>query len=286
MLTEEWLNEVNTEFSEENIAHIQRPFEALRKYSIEFGCSIAFDSEVGKAIFEWFKANTKGDAHNMGAMFSSTFFHDGEFWELEIPVFFGTVQINPYDALSNMPAPVMKRLAGHPERSSGYLRHWADCFDFGLGFDEISKTDGLNTFGKDFFNAGYEELSSAASLLRKTRTNPRAVMGARMATEMFFKAYAGLKGLLSEGEARGISHHLDRGLDKMIDISGFSYLESVRSSLSIYPDISDRYKAQSMSKPDLWKAFQLAQMIGALVARQFSDYDVLSSVEQEIASNK
>jgi hypothetical protein len=284
MITEEWLKLVNAEFSDNNIPHIQRPFEAMRKYSIEFDCPVALGSQAGNAIFEWFKINTKGDAHKMGAVFSSTFFYDGEFWDLEIPILYGNVELNPYDSLSNMPAPIISSLTEHPEKSIEYLRHWANCIDFSLGFDAISKTDGLNAFGKDFLNAGYEELSSAASLLRKTRSNPRAVMDARMAIEMFFKAYAGLKDLLTEKEARGISHHLEQGLDKMIDISGFNYLNSVRSSLSIYPEISDRYKAQNMSKPDLWKAFQLAQMIGGLVTRQFSGYDTISSIEQVIAS--
>jgi hypothetical protein len=283
--TEDWLNKINAEFSEENIPHIQRPLEALRRYSIEFRCSIAFGSSEANSIFEWFKANTKSDAHYMGPIFSSTYFYDGEFWDLEIPVFFGTVNLNPYDSLSNMPAPIMQKLQGHAEKSIEYVRHWADCFDFGLGFDEIREIQGLNSFGKDFLSAGYEELSSAASLLRKTRANPRAVMDARMALEMFFKAYAGLKNLLTEREAMKISHHLDKGLDKMIDISGYEYLRFLKPRLSIFPDISDRYKAQSMSKPELWQAFQLAQMIGALVTRQFSEYDVLSDVEQAIDSN-
>lgn len=286
MLTEEWLNGINAEFSKKNIPHIQRPFEALSKYCIEFGCSIALDSEVGNRIFEWFKKNTRADAHNIGAIFSSTYFYDGEFWSLDIPVFYGTVELNPYDSLANMPSPIVQKLANDPEKSLEYARHWADCFDFGLGFDEISKTEGLNAFGKDLISAGYEELSSAASLLRKARPNPRAVMDSRMAIEMFLKAYAALNGLLTEKEAMKISHHLDLGLDKMIKISGLKYLDSIRAGLSIYPSVSDRYKAQTMSKPDLWKAFQLAQMVGAMVSRQFSGYDALSHIEQVIASNQ
>lgn len=287
MPTEDWLNKINAEFSEENIPHVQRPFEALRRYSIEFRSSIAFGSSEANSIFEWFKTNTKSDAHYIGSIFSSTYFYDGEFWELEIPVFFfGTVNLDPYNSLSNMPAPIMERLKGHSEKSIEYVRHWADCFDFGLGFDEISKIQGLNSFGKDFLNAGYEELSSAASLLQKTQVNPRAVMDARMTVEMFFKAYAGLKNLLTEKEAMKISHHLDKGLDKVIDISGYKYLNFLKPRLSIYPDISDRYKAQTMSKPELWQAFQLAQMIGALVMRQFSEYDALSDIEQAISPNK
>ena len=110
-------------------------------------------------------------------------------------------------------------------------------------------------------------------------------MHTRMALEMFFKAYAALKGLLTESEAKKIGHHLERGLTKMIYISGLGHLESVRPQLSIYPDISDRYKAQMILKSDLWKGFQLAQMMGAIVVRQFSDYDALSEFERSISND-
>lgn len=286
MITEEWLNKINSEFSMDNMPHIKRPFEALRIYSVEFGCSISFNSDLAKFVFNWFYRNTKSDAHKLGPIYISTFFYDGEFWDLDIPQFFGTVNLDPYNSLKNMPESIQERLAKNSEESTEYLLHWADCFDFGLGFDVVGKSDGLNEFGSNFLKAGYEELSSAASLLRAPKVNPRAVMDARLAVEMFFKAYAGLNGQLAEKEAMRMSHHLEKGLKKMVDVSGDHSLAELEPKLSIFPEISDRYKAQTMSNGELWECFQLAQHIGALVLRNFSGYDALSDIKRAISSKK
>lgn len=286
MITEEWLIRINSEFSKKNMPHIKRPFEALRIYSVEFGCSVAFNSDLANFVFEWFERHTKGDAHKFGPIFSSTFFYDGEFWELDIPQFFGTVKLDPYSSLKNMPSAIQERLIANSDESTEYLLYWADCFDFGLGFDVVGESDGYDEFGINFLKAGYEELSSAASLLRAPRVNPRAVMDARLAVEMFFKAYAGLKGQLDKNEAMNISHHLEKGLRKMVDISGDQSLEELKPRLGVFPAIADRYKAQTMSNAELWDCFRLAQHIGALVLRHFSDYDALSDIKLAIRSNK
>lgn len=279
MISEEWLVKINSEFSKKNMPHIKRPFEALRIYSVEFRHSVNFNSELADFVFKWFENNTKSDAHKLGPVYRSTFFYDGEFWELDIPQFFGTVNIDPYSSLQNMPGTIRKRLVENYDESTQYLLHWADCFDFGLGFDVVGKSNGLDDLGSNFLKAGYEELSSAASLLRQPKINRRAVMDARLAVEMFFKAYAGLKGRLDQNEAMSISHHLGKGLEKMMDVSGDQSLQELKPRLGVFPSIADRYKAQTMSNAELWNCFQLAQHIGALVLRDFSDYDALSGIK-------
>lgn len=266
--------------------HVKRPFEALRIYSVEYRCSVGLNSDLANFVFKWFESNTKGGSHKLGPVFSSTFFYDGEFWELDIPQFFGAVNLDPYKSLKNMPAAIQERLIANSDDSVEYLLHWADCFDFGLGFDVVGKSDSYDEFGSDFLKAGYEELSSAASLLRAPKVNPRAVMDARLAVEMFFKAYAGLKRRLDKKEAKNISHHLDKGLEKMVEISGDQSLKELEQNLRIFPEIADRYKAQTMSNAELWDCFRLAQHIGALVLRHFSDYDALSDIKLAISSKR
>jgi len=277
-----WLEEINCEFTEKNIPHKQRPFEALRRLAIDKGISTYIGSELSNMIFDWFKKNTKDGVHNIGTLFSSTYFYDCEFWELEIFVFFGTVRIDPFNSLTDMPPVIKKKLSTDPIMKVDYLRHWADCFDFSSGFHSIRSSKKLNSFGQDFMNAGFEELNSAVTLLRTNRLNPRAIMDSRMAVEMFFKSYAALHNSLTEKEAKRISHCLEEGLEKMIYLTGQQKLEELRPKLAVYPEISNRYKAQTLERTDLWTGFHTAQTIGAIVTRQFSDYNILSDIEKEI----
>src|SRR3989339_1108544 len=99
---EDWLQKINEEFSRENMPHGKRPFDALARYSKEKAVAVAFGSDLASYVFEWFKKNTKEDAHMVGALYCSTYFYHGEFWDVEIPVFYGTVNFNPFDSLSNM----------------------------------------------------------------------------------------------------------------------------------------------------------------------------------------
>lgn len=282
MLTEDWLIKTNIELSKNNIKHLARPMAAISAYAKEFKIPVGFNSQIALKISDWFKSNTRQDTGLMAALFESTYFYDGEFWVLDIPFFWGSVKLEPFNSLKNMPDSIKERLINDSDYSIDFVRHWANCFDLGLGYNEISQTMYNIRFGLGFFKAGIEELQSAATLLREHKLNSRILQNSRMAVEMFFKSYAALRNKLNDEEARKISHDLTKGLEKLVIISGNQKYTSIASELSVYPLIKDRYVAQNASTIDLWNAFRLAQKIGAIVARELSSFDALSEIESKI----
>tara|TARA_R110002072_G_scaffold11196_2_gene50981 strand:+ start:141607 stop:142461 length:855 start_codon:yes stop_codon:yes gene_type:complete len=282
MVTEEWLNKLNEEFAKADMPHMKRPFEAWERYSLESKVSSSLDSPEVKKIFAWFKQNTKEDAHQVGSIYSSVYYFDAEFWDVHVPVFYGTVNFDPVDALSNMPEGVKQRLRSDEERTVEYVLHWADCFDFGVGYLDVAQSKTLNKFGLDMLKGGYEELTSAASLLGKSKFNPRAILDARMALEMFMKSYAAMKGRLTEAEAKKIGHDLHAGLQKFLDVSGMQDIKAVSKHFGVYPEVHDRYKATKTNKAEQWKGFHLAQSMGALVIREFSDNGAMTQIVKQL----
>nr|WP_287413315.1 hypothetical protein [Pseudodesulfovibrio sp.] len=272
MMTEEWLKNINNEFCKKDIAYKQRPFMALSKFSIENNnMIIKLNSDVAQKVFNWFKENAKKNIYNIGSLYSSTYFYDGEFWEVEIPNFYGKVQLNPLESLKDMPILIKNRLLADFVKVDEYKKHWKNCLDFALNYNAVKVSENINEYGLQLFKAAYEEITSASILLNEKRTNPRALFNSRLAVEIFLKSYLAIDKNFIEKNAIEIGHDLKKGLKKVIKKSNFQSFKDLENQLNIFPNfIKERYKPQIDDKRILWKAFSLTQHIGALVAYEFS----------------
>lgn len=57
-----WLIKINEEFIKNEIPPLERPFEAISKYSREFNVNILMgfgNTQVTQKIFEWFEKNSR-----------------------------------------------------------------------------------------------------------------------------------------------------------------------------------------------------------------------------------
>ncbi len=154
--------------------------------------------------------------------------------------------------------------------------------DYGLGIDDLRKTQGLNEFGAQLLMSADQELRASTSILCQHRPDPRAILNCRMALEIFFKSYVALKNGLSQNQAKAIGHNLNKGLDKFFEASGLNDWERSRQLLSVFPDIQERYKEQDITFQRLWDGYSLAHSVGAVIVREFTDRNML---EQVMASN-
>ncbi|MBU1056497.1 MAG: hypothetical protein KKC46_22105 [Proteobacteria bacterium] len=283
MINESELEKLNEEFRKEDIEPRRRPFEALRRISMQTNRSIIFPSAEADFVFKWFEANTKPGAHTVGFQHQGTYYYDSTFWSVNIPIIFGSVQLNALDALHEMPQKIKDNLYGNRKAIWDYIIFWADCIDFGYAYDDLYKDKNHDTFGRQLLCAGYEELSSATTLLLEHRPNKRAIMNCRMATEMLLKCFIALKDGLTETQAKKLGHNLENIFVNFLEVSGYQHLAEIKNLLRVFPDIHERYKAQEADNLSLFNGYCFAQSIGALIARAFTDRNTLPQV---MPSNK
>jgi len=278
MISESELFELNEELRREDIAPGVRPWEAMRRISQRTKRSIDFPSAEANFIFEWFKLNTKPGSQEMGHLYQGAYYYDSTFWGVSLPITFGIVIINARDALYNMPDTIKKILANDKKAVNDYAFFWANCVDFGSTYEELYKDKNYDSFGRQLLNAGYEELSSATTLLLENRPNKRAILNCRMATEMLLKCFIAFKVGLSENQAKKIGHDLNELFNKFLEVSGNHNLSKIKDVLQVFPDIHERYKPQNIDNKSLFKGYCFAQFIGAVIARTFTDQDALSQI--------
>lgn len=278
LLSEEWLKKLNKEFRDAGVEQRRRPWEAIRRYSDEFQVSIDISSGLAKQIFEWFAAHSKPGAHQVGSLYESVYFYDSSFWSVSIPIVYGTAKLNALESLYQMPKHLSAELLSDNKQAWDYMVFWADCADYGLGLDDLKKTSNLNKYGMQLLLSGDQELRAAASILKQPRPDSRAILACRMAVEIFLKAFIALKVGLTEKQAIAIGHDLNKGFDRFIEASGFTHWEAIRSKLSIFPEIHERYKVQKAPLNLLWDGFSIAQSFGVATIRAHTDRNTLEQI--------
>ncbi|MCE9664819.1 hypothetical protein LY622_15365 [Halomonas sp. M5N1S17] len=282
MVSEDWIANLNKEFRDAGIDQRRRPWEAIRRYSDEFNTAVDISSDVAKTIFKWFEDHSKPGVHQVGNQYEAVYFYDCQFWVVSIPIMYGTVQLNALDCLHEMPDVIKQEMMADHREAWEYTIYWADCLDYGMGIDDLRKTQGLDEFGYQFLMSADQELRAATSILSQHRPDPRAILNCRMALEIFFKTYIALKNGLTQSEARAIGHNLNKGLDRFIEVSGLDDWERIRQLLSVFPEVHERYKEQDITFQRLWEGYSLAHSVGAVIVREFTDRNTL---QQVMASN-
>lgn len=262
----------------EDIEPHKRPFEAIRRYSTEFNASVRFGSDLSEAIFEFFKSRSKPGAFNVGSLYKTIYYFDSEFWPVHIPIVYGSVSLDARQCLRKIPETIKDEIFSNKELAWDYMVFWADCVDYAFGVDDLSESTNLNPFGFELLQAADQELRGILTLIEDRRARGRAVLACRMAVELFFKSYLALKGALTKDEARRISHDLEKIFDRFLATSQYTNWASVRVLVQSFPPIHARYERVDFADRQLWKFVALAQSIGAVICREYTDRNVMSQI--------
>jgi len=275
---EEYLETLNEEFKQKHIEHKQRPFEFFSRYSIAINKPINLSSDFAKYIFEWFKKRAKDGAHNIGSLYTSAYYYDAQFWELSIPIFFGTVELNSLESLKEMSDSDKEKILKNDKQKLDYIACWSNCLDYAMGFSELVQKTDIDSFGRSLLLSANEELRSATNNLLSLPVQKRAILNCRTAVENSLKAYLALKRGLTEKEAKNFSHNLSKLLDETIKIAGNENLNSLRGRFNKLPNIESRYKEQTLTFLELWNGYVLAQCVNSFVVRDFTGHNILSQM--------
>lgn len=275
-IPEEWLDEVNRKMGEDGVPHISRPFEALRLWTIKNQCSIRFDSPATKSVFLWFEAHSPTGAHAIGSLFTGVFYFDGHFWRVAIPVAYGTVQMNAVDSLIDIPGSIRKWLMESQKNLFEYCALWVDVMDYGYGMNDLRNGGGVSGFAAQLATSADRELRATVQLLTESarQPNPKAMETARMATEMFLKAYLAAHAGLTESDAqKRLSHDLAKAAERCQLVVNQGEFGAIARAVVLFPAMGDRYEGKTYSNETLWQAYCTAQLSGTTFVRSMTDRD-------------
>ncbi|MGI8654034.1 MAG: hypothetical protein ACR2LC_02305 [Pyrinomonadaceae bacterium] len=224
-LTDEWLEQTNEELSKKDVPHKRRAWDAWMEWSKYTGVSSSLDNEDVKKIFEWLEKNTKSGSQYFGPMYMGSVYYDSCFWPVFIPVVYGRVKLDAAKSLRTMPESIKSRLKQDQEAFLHYAAIWADCVDYGFGIEEAMHNHSISAFGQELLRSGNQHLNATVTLLHEEIPNPKALETARMAMEMFLKAFLAAKIGLTEKEAKDkFGHNLEKVVDRCLSVNNQSEL--------------------------------------------------------------
>lgn len=273
--TPEWLQQINADFIATGTPHGQRTWKAISIWSDANGLPINMFSPRAKRIQAWFRENINPVSDSVGPIAAAAFFYDTSFWEVTIPLCYGSPSLNPLDML-RMKASVKARLAEENEKYV-YLKFFADTYDYFYTVEDVLPTLSSKPLLANFIGAGRAQIKQAASLLLGQHPNPKAAEAARFALEMFLKTFLIARGLTESELKDKFKHHLDRLLAKCLEFEPASPLRALEPKLPLYPDVSARYRTDVIAPRDLWNMYYAAQSAGAIVMRPMSNRDIAST---------
>ena len=273
------LEDVNNKLRKDDVEYRVRPLKAIPIICEKLNISISIPSKESDFIFDWFEKNGKSGNQKQGHYHQGVFLYDAEFWSVSIPLMYGEVEINCLDALHDMPSNIRASLTNDKRTYWEYVYFWSDCIDFGYAYGDLVEDQKQKGFCIELLKAGYEELSSATSLMLEHRPNKRAILNSRMAAEMLMKSFICLKQGLTEEEAKNFGHNLKSLLKEFIKCSGYNTLECMHDLLTVFPKIHERYNEQLATKNDIFSAYVFAQSVGAILAREFTDRNTVAQIK-------
>jgi hypothetical protein len=271
----EWLEAANLRYQAQELPAIHRPFKACSEYSVDFKQNVMLQSPVADAIFKWFYARSDYEAHLIGRLFSGVFYYDAYFWPLHIPISYGQNKIEPLACLQTMPEALKTQIRKNQQPLDLYF---ADCFDYGNAISEIATSVLFTNRAKTLLESADKELIGALTQLIVPRPNTKAILGLRMASEIFMKALLVQDMNLSEQDLKGLGHRIDVLAQKCFDVTEVDDFKTLANSSSVYPDIADRYQGAARQLSEVGEAVRVTQTIASSVMRRYTPHNMRATV--------
>lgn len=271
-----WLGAANQRYSAEGIPHKGRPFRALSDLTRQYNCTLLLSDPLAKQIFKWFYEHSPPGAHQIGSVYTGVHLYDTAFWPVHVPLIFGQVSVNALDCLNTMPAQIKSALEASHRDIWMYVAHWVNCMDYGYGRMDLEGGSRLQPRALNFLGAAHSELVGANAQLLEPRPNVKAILGMRMATEIFLKAVLVQECSLTDNQLKKISHKLEDAANACAEATNEKAFAEIGKGVLLFPPVSARYENTEWSSASVWQGATLAQVTGATVTRLYTDRDMRS----------
>jgi hypothetical protein len=258
-IPDEWLEKMNQSYRREDVPIDKRPWRAIEDWSKAQTNTVLVTSEQINKVFNWFEKNSKAGSLAMGSIYTGAFYFDSSFWPVHIPRIYGQVNLDPFDALNKMPAQIMNQLRADTDKISEYINLWVDCLDY--AYTIIYSSDKM-------LQSAHKELVATVSLMLEIPPRAKAVESARMATEMFLKAFLLMRGVKTiEQVEKKLKHNLTTAIECCIKVTDRQELRMIRDMLKCFPSIRERYEGKERSSKEIWRCYATAQFTGSTIMR-------------------
>lgn len=275
--TEAWLVRINQALRAEDVPPRQRPFLAWRAYADEYHLAIALNNPIVKRIFEWFQMNTQVGSHLGGPLFRGAYFFDASFWPLQVPIIYGSVELNVWASLQTMPDALKAAVARDKEAMAQLIDTWTSAVDYAFSFGDLTRPPPPR-FALDLLMSADRELRGIGDLLLAPRPSAKAAHSAALAIELVGKFFLALRGNLDDAAARQLGHNLVAILSRCGEKAPIRDLSVLIERAKLLPGPVDRYAGTEPPPRYLWEAYLTALLTAANLLRPFTNRDVGDSI--------
>jgi hypothetical protein len=273
-----WLQSANDRYRAAELPLKARPFHAMSDFTKQYRCSLGMNSPTAKAIFRWFEEHSPPGAHAVGSMFTGAFYFDTCFWPLHVPIIFGRAKIDALNTLETMPEPLRDELQRSREDMWRLAFYWVDCCDYAYGLDDALKSNTLDLRARDFLVSADAELIGAVSQLLIQRPNTKAILGLRMATEIFLKTLLIQETDVDETRLKRLGHKLSDLAESCFAATAAPDFKDIARNATAFPEINERYDSAEWPLIQVWHAAVIAQATAATIVRKYSGRDMRPQV--------
>lgn len=298
-VTSQWLEETVNEFRQSGITDGRKKSRLAvekwrRENAVKLSLVIDFETamqhqyaQIDK-IKSYFLTQSDKDRRYIGATFVGIFYYSGSFWEFVVPTVLGRASIKLLDQLE-MAKEIRQDFYKDKDALNKYISVYEDTIDYCYGINEIEKIC-PNDFSKELFRSGDKHIRSAISLLNQEKANGKAIEDARMAVEIFLKAFLSIKENLSDKDFKAnYGHFLERSLNNKRYLGLFESsishnlndLSNIKSRIGIFPPVESRYEATEWTLGELWTAYWLALETGVTVLRELTGRNSKGTIKRQ-----
>lgn len=266
--------DIDTALLNEGYTPHQRPLHASLRISDMLGMKVNIGDENDKLIeivhFVYESLYRMDDLYMPPMHIGTVMFRD-IFLPIYIPVFYGTVAIDPVKSLHLVPENTVKWMLMNNESASTFIDQWIDLFDFVYGLDEISKGQDYSAKALEFWQLAKQQLEGAAATLLGSIDKYTVIQNSIISMELMLKG-ALLACAETEENLKRIGHRMDKLLEAACDYMPKADHDRLQLVINRTPAlVTRRYEAKDYKRTELGQILMDAQFVSGEVVRQFSD---------------
>jgi hypothetical protein len=262
-----WLRDVNLRYRVQGLDAKQRFFQAIKDLVNEHGYSGDFSSPSASVVSEFFKQETKSNSQTFGNLFKGAYFFDSSFFPVEIPISFGSLKVDPLNALTGMPGQLREDIRSNAQELTEYEKTWVLCRDYALGYNLLDQAKVTKPDARASLRKGRDALETVVGQLLELRPNSGAALNSQLAVEIHLKTFLIEKVGLDEAALKKIGHNLVKAIEACQSFTAIPELSPIKADLTVFPGIDDRYKGPIRSNMELWKPYRYAQEVATIIVR-------------------
>ena len=202
----------------------------------------------------------------VGGLHGGAFMFRGIAVEVRVPLFFGSVQIHPFE--HNDLSPRQKEwLASDPDQVEAYVSTYCDIFDFSACLYSFSGYGKPPEAAKNLLSLAAFQLQGAGATLCAAFDERGAIQSSLVGAELALKAALAGNGA-SDTDLKKYGHDLHSLVRSVSNVYSKFEMISVNTRMRLLPKLVDnRYSAQQPSRMETGEVVMASQYIAGAVAR-------------------